>query len=491
MLGFSFTLRPGGAVDAELAAYASMPQTGLISQWRFREGTGTTVADEIGSNDINLDTPTTPNYTWTARGIQLTAGLVQTPSITSVRTVAFLYRVVRGDTNFLLSGGPSGSGSGILGDSVTTAYTHHVGGVRGVTPTKFRASNGTAAYRLNRGAWKVAFCEFSSAGNSVIGFGGRHSTTTSRCADFEIAGAVAYSGQLNDANRLAIYNAYRTIAANRGFYIDWRDCPTTEDMYWLWGESNADGRALISGLSAGEQAKSLSRNYFVRNSGSTLSFGPAPTALTLGNDPNNVNDATIFGPIIAVAWERQDDNTITRNLHCVMSGTGSTYMALGGVGSSTSGTSWNAAELPAAGLFWLSMRAVWDAEDDLLLDGIGPKLAGTVTSIGLNDATNTAHTTDTATYQALLQATHDAIETYLAAPDLPMVMLKTHNSDPGSNATALGHVRAAQVAFAAANSNVELIDTDATGLNVDSVHYSAAGMKTLGPLIYDALPWDA
>ena len=55
--------------------YALVPQTNILAEWRFEEGSGNTVADSSGNgNDIDLTLPTDPNATWNGRGILLASG---------------------------------------------------------------------------------------------------------------------------------------------------------------------------------------------------------------------------------------------------------------------------------------------------------------------------------------------------------------------------------------------------------------------------------
>ena len=125
----------------------------------------------------------------------------------------------------------------------------------------YRAANGNGAWENNRGGWKLVVRVLSSAGNVAIGFGGRVSATSSRVSDFEIIWAAAYS-DAPDATKLEeLYTAARAIANSKSHKIDWRDCSDYADCVLLWGQSNADGRALVSDLSAGDQARIYSKVF--------------------------------------------------------------------------------------------------------------------------------------------------------------------------------------------------------------------------------------
>ena len=176
--------RGGGPVDP----WAGIPTDGLVAEWRFSEGTGTAVADEVGSNDIDLTTPTTPNTTWVDGGVRTQSGLIQTPSITA-RTIAYCHRIDTGG-GFAISGGAS-SGNGALDDFAQPADTWHIGQHAGVSPVRFRAT-GDGAEVLIAGGWRVVFRELDISRTSIYGFGGRHSTTTSRCGDATFAWVAAW-----------------------------------------------------------------------------------------------------------------------------------------------------------------------------------------------------------------------------------------------------------------------------------------------------------
>lgn len=468
------------------------PRDGLLAEYRFDEGQGAIVRNRAGSGtlDIDLSAPTSQTYAWNAQGVTVTAGLIQTPTINSSRTVVFLYKTNRDEASgFISSGGPGGSGSGWLADSVVNTETNHIA-QNGVAAVKFRASNGTGAARLVRGHFALGFREFASSSNTIHGFGGRHSTTTSRCASFTLAAAWVYSSQLSSAEREQIYLAARKIAVSRGFYIDWRDCPRVGNMVILQGESNADGRALISDLSGGDQARSLVRTGISTSSGTTTTYPPSST-LILGTNQTQTSVATQFGPEIGIAWQRADEAAPNQTL-ISKNGKGTTYLAPSSAGP-TAANSWHVDELPAAGLFWFAAKTHWDAESYWLSQGIGPRLAAVVFLIGLNDATNTSYTTDAATYQAYLQSYYDAIKTYLnAGQDFKLILVRPHSSDPSSNATALGHVRTAMADFVTANPHCHMLDADGYDLNVDNVHWSGdatTGLPKMGEDIADLISW--
>lgn len=468
-------------------AIPEMVTDGLLSEWRFSEGTGSTVADSAGSNDIDLTTPTSPNVSWTAKGVSLASGLVQTPSITGARTVAMLYRVGRNEeAGFILSGGLV-SGSGVLGSQIVTTITPHIGVGQGVTPVIRRTSDGRVALRVNRGGWVLLFCEFDTAYNTVLGLGGRHSTTTSRCADFELAWVAVWDDQLSDAERAQVYDHVRgNYAKPRSIYIDWRDAPTYADTALLWGQSNADGRAKIADLSADDQSKSVSKTFMFSSNIGTVIYPPA--AFDLGTNQQATAPSTDFGPEMQMAYDREDAAT-ARQLWLGKTALGSTYLASPSVGSPVTNTnSWNAdiaLDLAPSSLLAQALRDWFDLEQYMLSQGVGPRLRGLCWMQGEQDATGTTFSAD---YQANLQALYDTAKTYTGYSNLPVAVGRIRDQDPTFDATAVSQVRAAQAAFVTANSSVAtLIDTDAMSLATDDVHYDAAGQKALGSAFYDAL----
>lgn len=469
---------------ATMGGRPKMHTDGLIAEWRFAEGTGTTVADEVGSNDINLALPTDPNVEWTSTGLKTTAGLIQTPSITGARTVVVLRKQARNEaTGFSISGGSS-SGSGSLGSLVgadSTAITH-VGVSTGVRLARKRADNGTVAYIVNRGGWILEFREFSQAYNTALGFGGRHTSTLSRCATYDIAWAGVYSDQLTSDERTQIYNAVRGLYAKpRGIYLDARDCPTRADAVILWGQSNADGRALIADLSAPDQAQTFAKSYILAADATPRPTPPA-ALLDLASNQTVNSASTQFGP--ETFFARQHEDNQTRPLYIAKTAEGSTYLAsateTGGAGTGT----WNVGELPSASLFHLALTDFYDLEQSMLSAGVGPDWKALLWMQGEQDATQADCA---ASYEVNLQDFYDEVKTYMSAPSLPIVVGRIMT--PGSESmTEAATVRAAQEAFVAANSDAAaLVDTDSFTLADDDVHFNAAGQKALGQAFYAAV----
>jgi hypothetical protein len=445
--------------------------TGLLAEWAFSEGSGRSVADNSGNGKtINLDLPTSPNDTWTARGIATSAGLVQTPSITGARTIVALIKVPRSLTGaFIISAGNS-SGHGAYVEGSNNDYTYHTGSVRGVVPLWSRTSTKQGAYRLITGGWYMLFMDMAFAKTTPIGFGGRHSTTTSRLATFEIAYASVFSGVLSDADRSQMYLLGRSLLKARGAYLDYRDCPTQGDLVGIWGQSNAEGRCDISALSAPDQARTTPADTWISHRNMRT---PAPLVMGANQQAQTLSR---FGPEMGLAWSHEDAANPSK-LYISTYAVGSTFLA------TTGGADWNINEDVVGGYASLGIFNLWAAEADMMLAGIAPRLRGIFWMQGENDATNLAYG---AAYQANLEALISKVREQLGDSAAKFLIARIRNLDPTFIAQAAIDVRAAQSTIGAQAGNA-WFDTDDLPLLGDNVHYNAAGMKTLGQRVYQNL----
>jgi hypothetical protein len=269
------------AAAASATFPAGFPTSKLVAAYLFDPSgvNGTSVADLKGSNTLNLATPTNPNYTQTARGIKLAAGLIQTPLLANVRSVTFLYRCDQGGTTgFLFSGDGGSSGAGILQAQIPTTGTTLYGGT-GVdlhTPI-YNTTNspGTACTELNRGNWGVIHREMAaSVASFAYGLGGRASTTTSRCAEFEANCAFFWNATLTTTERAAVHQWMRKRALQFGIYLHSDDCPVKEEVHILLGESTASGRANLLQLPANRQSYRYSAAFIAPFGGGAASIFP-------------------------------------------------------------------------------------------------------------------------------------------------------------------------------------------------------------------------
>lgn len=498
MLGLGLALTgfgtKGGVSDVADGGFPPMHTDGMLFEYRFAEGSGTTVADSLnGTYPINLNTPMTPNYTWTSKGVSLASGLIQTPSITGLRTFAMLYKVTRNEASsgFIISGGAAGSGSGWLAGTLPTEaaepgariYMHGAS-----LPIRRRTDNGDVAKRINRGGYVLVFRRHAAAYTGVLGLGGRHSTTTGRCASFEVVWAGGWNDVLTDAEVAQIGDSLRPLAKARGVYIHAADCPAQADCALLWGQSNADGRALLTDLALAERTYASTATYIEpANSGTRAT--PPDALLVMGTNQIITSPSTQFGPEYGIA-KRRDASGLSRTLRISKTAQGSTYIAPSSVGAPvTNTTTWAPGETATSSLYHNALHDWFDTEQRLLLDGIGPNLRALFWMQGEQDATSTVAAPDSATHQGYIQALYDDVKTYTGLTSLKMVVGRIRDQDPSMNATAKAAVRAGQAAFVAANADCTLIDTDTFSLKADNVHYNGAGQTSLGHAFHDAVAW--
>lgn len=473
------------------------PTAKLAAAYFFDEGTDTEVPDVLGVYPIDLTLPTTPNVTRTGYGLKTELGLIQTPVLPNVRGQLVLYRTNKdGNTGFIVSGGPTGSGDGTLqqnDDAASVDQTKMLGfGLDPFQPPARRDDNsGSSCWALNRGGWAGYYRQMSSAVSSAYGLGGRHSNTANRCAEFETNCAFFFNDTLTDDEIDAVYRFLRQRAKQFGIYLHREDAPETVDLYMIFGESNADGRSTLSDLSAADQAADMRHTVIAASVA-----GDAMTSLDkfeLRFNQQASDPANDFGPEFGVAAQRRADfltsafatRTPGRALIAKI-GKGSTYIAPSANGIPVGGSvSWNASERESDGLFYRAFRQLYFTLQQALEQGIGFRDTVRVGMwIGLNDAASTSYVVDAATYQGYLQDWLDTLESHLPGLTLEVVIFRPHTSDPASDPTAITNVRTAIDAFAAANANVTSVDTDAYGLEADSVHYDAAASKVMGVILH-------
>jgi hypothetical protein len=454
------------------AAYRlTTPSTGsLIADYWFTEGVGTVVKDRKGALDINLAAPTNPNFTWKNYGGNTLAGLIQTPTMTNARTVVVLCRVpVTETTGFVVSAG-SASNLGLLIGAKTTGYVYWIGQQRGVRPVSFQRAglnNFNGAY--NQGHWYVAFVEEDAQHTSVVGLGGRHSTTTSRIANFDVAYAAIYTGALNDADRATIYACMRKLAVCRGFIIDSDDAPSTSKPDWVlhMGQSNADGRALITDLSTNYQAKTQPANVTMfRNSRTAIE------QLQMGVNQTFLSPTLQFGPQMSLAWTAE---TNSRPLAITQYAIGGTVVGL------NTNAGWNVAQTNNP-YFYLMLTHVWRQSALALAAKIGRTPKAITWVHGESDALDATYA---AAYYANMTNFISELRTQLILPTTPFIVTLTPDDYPSYNPTDILAVRTAQTNVVTALSYCALVNCDDIPLQGDALHYTMAGQLTLGNRLYN------
>lgn len=244
----------------------------------------------------------------------------------------------------------------------------------------------------------------------------------------------------------------------------------------LGGQSNADGRATISGLPTTPvnlQSPQSDVDFFYKVEGGTATlttlrpglsetsqFGPE---ITLGRKMANLRAGEAGTRVAIIKYANGGTNLITQ-----WKGGGDGTTANDGPEfvvfqqTVTSGLAALAAAYPSATL----------------------ELQGMVWLQGESDATVSA----APSYQANLAAfISDVRSTY--GTDLPFIIARLSSGQTNLNSTYLNQIRAAQDAVAAADPRTGIILTDSLGLNGDNLHFNASGQQSIGSGFSDELAY--
>lgn len=465
-----------------------LPTTGLISEWRFDEGSGNTVADQVGSNDIDLTDPPNPNTTWTSRGITTTNGAVWTPNLTNVRTIAQLVKVERSVTSGFVFAGGQAPNTGATAEFVRDGDVWHVGMGAGISPIR-RRSTGQGVVQMNHGGWCLVFRELDAQYTDVYAFGGRANTVESgRLASGEIGWMVAYSTQLSDQDREDIYGYVRDLVKGRGIRIDYRDCATTYHCQLIWGQSNADGRALITSLSAPDQAATTPSNVKIAAINANGDEIGTIDDLEMGVNQQDTDPSSDFGPEMGLAWEWEDNEGASGNVLAIFKAAqGSTFLAPSSLAEvSSGGVTWNKDEVETGSMFQqMGIKGWYQVMAELLNNDIGPRLRGILWWQGGQDAQSVNTSLD---YDVHVGEFWTELKNHCGGfTGLHMVLYQYYEVTVNVQA-AYDEVRADQASFAAANSDVTLVTiSDLTF--ADNVHPDGPGAKTAGERGYTNKGW--
>lgn len=480
LTGFGRGARGSGGSGAPMYALAP-PSDGLIADWRFAEGSGTTAFDETGTFDIDLTVAPSPNVAWAPHGLTTTNGAVQTPSMTGVRTIVQLHRVPRDEVNKFLQAGPVADNQGPFGRSVQIGEKNWVGQGYGVFPV-FARSDGQYAWSMATGGWRLYIREIATNTTGKVTFGSRGAATTNRYTEMKMAWAAVYDKVLSPSERETLYSFARGVATGRGIYIDAEDCPIQVDHLMLMGQSNADGRGYIASLSAGDQARTYAHTKIYLAGlgvGTTKSYSD----LVLGSNHNRLA-ADRFGPEIPIANLRED-TAGARDLYITKVAQGGTYLAPESDANVAAGTTFSTET--AVGInpsFWTGVLAnLYYGIADALDDGIGLDLRGLVWFQGEQDALQSS-TADV--WEVQMSAIIAQLDTHLGTSDYPVLLARIFETPP-DDATSYATIRAAQVAVVAGlGARGTLIDTDSMSRG-DYVHLNASGLVDFGINVVDAI----
>ncbi|MEO1568345.1 MAG: DUF2793 domain-containing protein [Pseudomonadota bacterium] len=475
----------GGVTSSDRVA---THEPGLVAEYLFRAGDGSSIADTRGGPAMVIDA-SVGAAEWTAQGVRLRGARVQTPALTGGRTAVLIYRLPLDEAdgpNLLESSGTSSYRLGVrrrLNGHTDAIHAGFGGGVAPVllTPTIYDQN---IPYRLNRGGWQTLFVQFPANGDPRFAIGGRVDNTNpaEMPSQLEVAYAAVYNDVLTDAERDRIYRATRQIMVRRGVFLDWRDCPLVANCVILAGQSNAEGRALISNLSSTQKAKRFPAVLIADHRGGTRK---APRELAFGINHNP--SASQLGPEIGAALRHNDFGHGLLGLCKITKG--STWLAPSTVGGVPSNSTWNVGEDIFTGTTHTQLLPdLWSFQQRMLEQGIGPRLRAFWWMQGENDAISTAQS---AGYQSHLQGLWDHVKAQCNQSGLDQIVVaRIRDTDPAADAIAVAEVRAAQAAFVAANpGEATLIDTDGFSMQSDAVHFDAPGQVALGDAFHQATSW--
>lgn len=461
---------------------------------------GDTVYDQVGPYDIDLTGPTNPNVTRTATGLRTEAGLIQTPEIAGARRVFAFYRSkLEGSGGFIISGGTS-SGAGIYEGGVSTAYTNRIAGFgHGFKAMTFRASNGLGAHETNRGVWAFASEDFGSAQDTILGFGGRHSTTTSRCDEYELLAAFVFDDPLTTAKETDLLWFMRQYAARLGIYFYNGDGPKNCYCLSQIGDSQADGRALYS--AAPSTTADIIGLY-------------APFLHIMAGGAGE--DHQVFSPLVPKVSQKLDSvitNGGKEQSHAleqsmaiyigdnledfeypvfdIKFGVGGSDLSSSSTGSATNGQdSWSPSELETSSLYYEWLAHHRRAMGLLMQDGYTVKKWVVAVYLGTNDMTSTSSAADDAAAEALVDDLLDDIklECPSITPDFRWFRPDTGlSSEPGYDATAVSRIYNGITNAGTNRSDTTVISTDIATNNGDGTHFDGAEYIRQAALIAAAL----
>jgi len=452
---------------------AGFPTSKLVSAYFFDTATSSVVYDEKGASDIDLSAAASPNITHTRRGVRANDGLMQTPALDGVRAVTILYRTgaESGYPEFIVSGG-SGATDGLISSEITVTDTNKIGASGFDMHTPAFDAAGKYTYEMNRGHWQTYHYDMGAAYTSIFGFGGSHSSTSYRAKELEVNCAFFWNATLTDAELIEVHNYIRERSRFKGIYTHVAEAQRVEEVVLIMGDRTADGRALIASLTAPDQAADLGTVDIAANSGQALVADFS--SFDLHVNQQTYDPVNLVGPEFGVAT----------SMHSAGGGRILKY-AVGGSYMSPSATpTWNTSAAHSTGVLWLALRQWQHSLQDMLARGVGFDAIKIGVSIGLNDATSTTFAPSSSAYAGYLQDMLDVIEGQFSGVPVTMKIARPHDQDPSSNVTALANVRSGIAAFASANTNVTMIDTDAMSLSADSVHQDGPGAKALGNALY-------
>ncbi|RYD62002.1 MAG: hypothetical protein EOP83_15715 [Verrucomicrobiaceae bacterium] len=234
----------------------------------------------------------------------------------------------------------------------------------------------------------------------------------------------------------------------------------------IGGQSNADGRAVVTDLPAAFQSPQGDVDFYYRTE---LTAGALTTLRPGLSETSQFGPEIILGSRLADIYAHESGTRVAiikyanggTNLHTQWKAGGNATTTGDGPEYATfqqtvsAGRAALAAKYPAATLELDSM--VW-------MQGESDVDAGT--------SATSAYQANLITFIADVRATYDS--------SLPFIIGRLSSAQTALNSAGLATVRAAQNAIASADPRTGIISTDGFGMKTDNLHFSAAGQQSMG-----------
>lgn len=478
----------GLARFADISRYhAAFPTSKLKAAYFFDEVNSEIVTNEVGGENIDLSAPASQSYERTAHGVRLTGGVIHTPVFDATAAQTILFRAP--PTNGLGSGfvieGPNGNGflSNTPDASATAEYV-------AVCGQSFRSVRATREWGLDRGTWGLYHRERATS-STALAVGGRVSVTSSRVTEMEVACLLIWSSAPTADERTEVELWARDYMLSKGVPIHFKDVRKKADLYIGIGDSMCEGVDTVSNIDAADVVVPTTDTYIIAEEAGNADdlkwmiynhYGS-------GHAENDVRTvATVkTSPAFGVAYQRAFKSRGFGPAFVLNLGEGSSYVTPSTEATTSSASSWHPTEAKtSAANYHTSLRTIEAAIGYMVEMGYAPSdTLYFFWSFGLNAAVNTSRAPSAAAYQGWLQDLLDQLEADLSAFSIEILMMRAHQDDPASDATALSNVRTGTDDFIAANANVTLLDNDGNAYIGDGVHNTAAVMKTQGIAWHD------
>jgi hypothetical protein len=246
----------------------------------------------------------------------------------------------------------------------------------------------------------------------------------------------------------------------------------TIDVFLIGGQSNADGRALASGLPASLQQPQSNVPFYYGTGSTVTSLQPESFGLINQGATQDFGPEVTFGYSMANYYSGQA-NTEVAVIKYAAGGTNlySQWAAGGTATEAGDGSVYDNFQNAVTN----GLKAIAKANPTATI-----KIDGMVWMQGESDATIVNGVDESLQYQTeLTNFIGDIRLTYGA--NLPFVIGELSSKQTGTGATAQrNNVRAAQVAVGSTLPDTAVVNTDTFPLNSDALHFSTVGQEDLG-----------